>query len=115
MIWLIICLWCDHLPITEYFLKSLIAVSNLAQFMHCGKLVIIAAASYNHSWCRMLEQQIREALPATVVLCGDRADGLVGASPIFFLYMIFFLNFSYFFVITVSFYFSNLCKQREIF
>lgn len=45
----------DHLPITEYFLKSLIAVSNLAQFMHCGKLVIIAAASYNHSWCRLLE------------------------------------------------------------
>ena len=46
------CPWYDHLPITEYFLKSLIAVSNLAQFMHCGKLVIIAAASYNHSWCR---------------------------------------------------------------
>ena len=86
MIWLIICLRCDHLPITEYFLKSLIAVSNLAQFMHCGKLVIIAAASYNHSWCRMLEQQIREALPATVVLCRDGADGMVGrhVNSIFF-------------------------------
>ena len=54
--------------------------------MHCGKLVIIAAASYNHSWCRMLEQQIREALPATVVLCRDGADGTVGrhVNSIFF-------------------------------
>jgi hypothetical protein len=68
----------DHLPITGYFLKSLIAVSNLARFMHCGKLVIIAEASFNHSWCRLFEQQIREALPATVVLCrDDGADGLV--------------------------------------
>jgi hypothetical protein len=110
----------NHLPITEYFLKSLIAVSNLAQFMHCGKLVIIAAASYNHSWCRLLEQQIRETLPTTVVLCTDGADGLVGrhVNSIFFYFSHilfvhdFLLNFWYFCVITVSFYFLKLVKAK---
>jgi hypothetical protein len=88
--------------------------------MHCGKLVIIAAASYNHSWCHLLEQQIREALPATVVLCRDGGDGLIGhhVNSIFFyfshilFYMIFFIEFMIFLCDYCEFLFSQTCESK---